>query len=57
MYTSMTLFFSCFQRFSFFSRDKKRNLQRNVRFEDTFSAWADKEDAYTEQGQEALQHL
>ncbi|MGH0166470.1 UNVERIFIED_CONTAM: hypothetical protein FKN15_005282 [Acipenser sinensis] len=43
--------------FSFFSRDKKRNLQRNVRFEDTFSAWADKEDAYTEQGQEALQHL
>ncbi|KAK1160177.1 RILP-like protein 1 isoform X1 [Acipenser oxyrinchus oxyrinchus] len=43
--------------FSFFSRDKKRNSQRNVRFEDTFSAWADKEDAYTEQGQEALQHL
>ncbi|RXM91211.1 RILP-like protein 1 [Acipenser ruthenus] len=46
-----------YKRFSFFSRDKKRNLQRNVRFEDTFSAWADKEDAYTEQGQEALQHL
>uniref|UniRef100_A0A8C3TDT0 RILP-like protein 1 n=1 Tax=Chelydra serpentina TaxID=8475 RepID=A0A8C3TDT0_CHESE len=47
--------------FSFFSRDKKRMqmTQKNVHFQDTFGEWADsnKEDSYTEQGQEALQHL
>ncbi|XP_065424141.1 RILP-like protein 1 isoform X6 [Chrysemys picta bellii] len=47
--------------FSFFSRDKKRmqTTQKNVHFQDTFGEWADsnKEDSYTEQGQEALQHL
>ncbi|XP_015221636.2 RILP-like protein 1 isoform X3 [Lepisosteus oculatus] len=43
--------------FSFFSKDKKRNSQKNVRFEDTFGSWANKDDVYTEQAQEALQHL
>ncbi|XP_032656485.1 RILP-like protein 1 isoform X1 [Chelonoidis abingdonii] len=47
--------------FSFFSRDKKRmqTTQKNVHFQDTFGEWADsnKDDSYTEQGQEALQHL
>ncbi|XP_066545771.1 RILP-like protein 1 isoform X5 [Amia ocellicauda] len=43
--------------FSFFSRDKKRNSQRNVRFEEMLGGWASKEDVYTEQAQEALQHL
>ncbi|XP_028910952.1 RILP-like protein 1 isoform X5 [Ornithorhynchus anatinus] len=47
--------------FSFFSRDKKRlaNTQRNVHFQESFGQWADsnREDSYTEQGQEALQHL
>ncbi|OWK15326.1 RILPL1 [Cervus elaphus hippelaphus] len=49
------------QRFSFFSRDKKRlaNTQRNVRIHETFGQWANchRDDGYTEQGQEALQHL
>ncbi|NWI18030.1 RIPL1 protein, partial [Crypturellus soui] len=47
--------------FSFFSRDKRRMQasQRNVHFQDTFGEWANsnKDDAYMEQGQEALQHL
>ncbi|XP_074061535.1 RILP-like protein 1 isoform X2 [Macrotis lagotis] len=47
--------------FSFFSRDKKRlaNTQRNVHFQESFGQWADshRDDGYTEQGQEALQHL
>ncbi|NXA49650.1 RIPL1 protein, partial [Nothocercus julius] len=47
--------------FSFFSRDKRRMQasQRNVHFQDTFGEWANsnKDDSYTEQGQEALQHL
>ncbi|XP_043298104.1 RILP-like protein 1 isoform X3 [Cervus canadensis] len=47
--------------FSFFSRDKKRlaNTQRNVRVHETFGQWANchRDDGYTEQGQEALQHL
>lgn len=48
-------------RFSFFSRDKKRMQasQKNVHFQDTFREWSNsnKDDTYTEQGQEALQHL
>lgn len=48
-------------RFSFFSRDKKRMQasQKNVHFQDTFGEWSNsnKDDSYTEQGQEALQHL
>uniref|UniRef100_A0A8C8SFH5 RILP-like protein 1 n=1 Tax=Pelusios castaneus TaxID=367368 RepID=A0A8C8SFH5_9SAUR len=47
--------------FSFFSRDKKRMqaTQQDVHFQDSFGEWADsnKDDSYTEQGQEALQHL
>ncbi|NWH72381.1 RIPL1 protein, partial [Piaya cayana] len=47
--------------FSFFSRDKKRmqTSQKNVHFQDTFGEWSNshKDYAYTEQGQEALQHL
>ncbi|XP_060105076.1 RILP-like protein 1 [Heteronotia binoei] len=47
--------------FSFFSRDKKRMqaTPRNAPFQDSFGQWADsnKDDMYTEQGLEALQHL
>ncbi|XP_008589592.1 PREDICTED: RILP-like protein 1 [Galeopterus variegatus] len=47
--------------FSFFSRDKKRlaNTQRNVHVHESFGQWANthRDDGYTEQGQEALQHL
>ncbi|XP_067557192.1 RILP-like protein 1 isoform X5 [Pseudorca crassidens] len=47
--------------FSFFSRDKKRlvNTQRNMRIHESFGQWANchRDDGYTEQGQEALQHL
>uniref|UniRef100_A0A8D0H5K0 RILP-like protein 1 n=1 Tax=Sphenodon punctatus TaxID=8508 RepID=A0A8D0H5K0_SPHPU len=47
--------------FSFFSRDKRRiqASQKNVHFQDSFGEWANsnKDDTYTEQGQEALQHL
>ncbi|KAG9329480.1 hypothetical protein JZ751_012991 [Albula glossodonta] len=43
--------------FSFFSRDKKRSSQRRVGFEESVGVWAGSEDVYTEQAQEALQHL
>ncbi|KAF2987540.1 hypothetical protein EK904_013213 [Melospiza melodia maxima] len=47
--------------FSFFSRDKKRMQasQKNVHFQQTFGEWShsNRDDAYMEQGQEALQHL
>nr|XP_036870046.1 RILP-like protein 1 isoform X1 [Manis javanica] len=47
--------------FSFFSRDKKRlaNMQRNVHIQESFGQWANSrhDDSYTEQGEEALQHL
>ncbi|XP_032085490.1 RILP-like protein 1 isoform X1 [Thamnophis elegans] len=47
--------------FSFFSRDKRRlqAAQRNTSFHGSFGEWADrnKDDVYTEQGLEALQHL
>ncbi|XP_012878507.1 PREDICTED: RILP-like protein 1 [Dipodomys ordii] len=47
--------------FSFFSRDKKRlaNTQRNSHIHESFGQWANthRDDGYTEQGQEALQHL
>ncbi|KAG9342568.1 hypothetical protein JZ751_015991 [Albula glossodonta] len=42
--------------FSFFSRDKRRSSQRNVQLDDSFGSWAGKDDVYTEQAQEALQH-
>nr|XP_020658273.1 RILP-like protein 1 [Pogona vitticeps] len=47
--------------FSFFSRDKKRmqSSQRNTSFQGSFGDWANsnKDDGYTEEGLEALQHL
>ncbi|XP_076020186.1 RILP-like protein 1 isoform X2 [Genypterus blacodes] len=44
--------------FSFFSRDKQRGSQRGgAHFGDSFGSWAAKEDVYTEQAQEALQHM
>ncbi|KAL7986683.1 hypothetical protein Chor_012966 [Crotalus horridus] len=50
-----------FVLFSFFSRDKRRlqATQRNTSFHGSFGEWADrnKDDVYTEQGLEALQHL
>ncbi|XP_034094740.1 RILP-like protein 1 isoform X9 [Gymnodraco acuticeps] len=43
--------------FSFFSRDKQRQLQRSGQFDGSFSSWTGKEDVYTEQAQEALPQL
>ncbi|XP_076876861.1 RILP-like protein 1 isoform X3 [Brachyhypopomus gauderio] len=44
--------------FSFFSRDKRRSSQRGgAQLDDSFGSWASKDDAYTEQAQEALQHM
>ncbi|KAI4817071.1 RILP-like protein 1 isoform X5 [Pseudochaenichthys georgianus] len=43
--------------FSFFSRDKQRQLQRSGEFGGSFSSWTGKEDVYTEQAQEALPQL
>ncbi|XP_058268367.1 RILP-like protein 1 isoform X1 [Hemibagrus wyckioides] len=44
--------------FSFFSRDKRRSSQRGMaQFDDGYSPWSRKDDVYTEQAQEALQHM
>lgn len=47
--------------FSFFSRDKKRMplSQKSASFQESFGVWSDfnRDDCYTEQGQEALQHM
>ncbi|XP_034457908.1 RILP-like protein 1 isoform X4 [Hippoglossus hippoglossus] len=43
--------------FSFFSRDKLRNSQRNAQFDGSFGSWAGKDEVYTEEAQEALQHM
>ncbi|XP_043087375.1 RILP-like protein 1 isoform X1 [Puntigrus tetrazona] len=44
--------------FSFFSRDKNRGSQRRMPpMGDGFGSWAGKDDVYTEQAQEALQHM
>ncbi|XP_077015746.1 RILP-like protein 1 isoform X2 [Tamandua tetradactyla] len=47
--------------FSFFSRDKRRlgSTHRSVHIQESFGQWAvsHRDDGYTEQGQEALQHL
>uniref|UniRef100_A0A3Q2CJQ2 RILP-like protein 1 n=1 Tax=Cyprinodon variegatus TaxID=28743 RepID=A0A3Q2CJQ2_CYPVA len=40
--------------FSFFSRDKQRGSQRDA---GGFGSWMQRDDVYTEQAQEALQHL
>ncbi|KAF7650724.1 hypothetical protein LDENG_00121590 [Lucifuga dentata] len=41
--------------FSFFSRDKQRSSQRNIG--GGFGSWAGKEEVFTEEAQEALQHI
>ncbi|RVE66138.1 hypothetical protein OJAV_G00123510 [Oryzias javanicus] len=41
--------------FSFFSRDKRRSSQQSAALHSSFSLW--KDDVYTEQAQEALQHM
>ncbi|RXN25344.1 RILP 1 isoform X3 [Labeo rohita] len=47
-----------YKRFSFFSRDKNRGSQRRMpQMGDGFGSWAGKDDVYTEQAQEALQHM
>ncbi|XP_067289185.1 RILP-like protein 1 isoform X3 [Pseudorasbora parva] len=44
--------------FSFFSRDKTRGSQRRMpQMGDGFGSWAGKDEVYTEQAQEALQHM
>ncbi|XP_070706590.1 RILP-like protein 1 isoform X4 [Pempheris klunzingeri] len=43
--------------FSFFSRDKQRSSQRGAQFDVGLGSWAGKDDVYTEQAQEALQHM
>ncbi|KAM4720584.1 RILP-like protein 1 isoform 1-T1 [Anableps anableps] len=44
--------------FSFFSRDKQRGAQRGAQLDGGgFGSWMQKDDVYTEQAQEALQHL
>uniref|UniRef100_A0A3Q2P2R4 RILP-like protein 1 n=1 Tax=Fundulus heteroclitus TaxID=8078 RepID=A0A3Q2P2R4_FUNHE len=43
--------------FSFFSRDKQRGSQRGAQLDASFGSWMQREDVYTEQAQEALQHL
>ncbi|XP_032426801.1 RILP-like protein 1 isoform X5 [Xiphophorus hellerii] len=47
--------------FSFFSRDKQRGAQRGAHIDagigGGFGSWMQKDDVYTEQAQEALQHL
>lgn len=49
------LFPSCLLRFSLFSRDKQRSPQRGEHFHGT--SWSGKNNVYTEEAQEALQHL
>ncbi|XP_033845328.1 RILP-like protein 1 isoform X4 [Periophthalmus magnuspinnatus] len=43
--------------FSFFSRDKQRNSQRSMPFGGSIGTWPGRDDVYTEQAQEAIQHL
>lgn len=43
--------------FSFFSRDKQRSAQRSAQFDGNLGLWMGKDDVYTEQAQEALQHM
>ncbi|XP_023121820.1 RILP-like protein 1 isoform X1 [Amphiprion ocellaris] len=43
--------------FSFFSRDKQRSSQRSAQFDGDLGSWAGKDEVYTEQAQEALQHM
>ncbi|XP_067341392.1 RILP-like protein 1 isoform X6 [Channa argus] len=43
--------------FSFFSRDKQRTPQRSSQLDGGLGPWTGKDDVYTEQAQEALQHM
>lgn len=43
--------------FSFFSRDKQKSSQRSMTFDGGFSTWPGRDDVYTEEAQEAIQHL
>uniref|UniRef100_A0A3P8SAG0 RILP-like protein 1 n=1 Tax=Amphiprion percula TaxID=161767 RepID=A0A3P8SAG0_AMPPE len=43
--------------FSFFSRDKQRSSQRSAQFDGDLGSWTGKDEVYTEQAQEALQHM
>uniref|UniRef100_A0A3Q3IPT3 RILP-like protein 1 n=1 Tax=Monopterus albus TaxID=43700 RepID=A0A3Q3IPT3_MONAL len=43
--------------FSFFSRDKQRTPQRSGQFDGGLGSYPGKDDVYTEQAQEALQHI
>lgn len=43
--------------FSFFSRDKQKSSQRSMPFEGGFGTWPGRDDVYTEEAQEAIQHL
>ncbi|XP_056146651.1 RILP-like protein 1 isoform X1 [Lampris incognitus] len=43
--------------FSFFSRDKQRSSQQTAPFGGGLGSWPGKDDVYTEQAQEALQHM
>ncbi|XP_047229292.1 RILP-like protein 1 isoform X6 [Girardinichthys multiradiatus] len=43
--------------FSFFSRDKQRGSQQGAQLDASFGTWTQRDDVYTEQAQEALQHL
>ncbi|XP_042365271.1 RILP-like protein 1 [Plectropomus leopardus] len=43
--------------FSFFSRDKQRSSQRSGHFDAGLGSWTGKDDVYTEEAQEALQHM
>lgn len=43
--------------FSFFSRDKQRSSQRSMHIDGSFGTWPGGDDVYTEQAQEALQHM
>ncbi|XP_026153061.1 RILP-like protein 1 isoform X2 [Mastacembelus armatus] len=43
--------------FSFFSRDKQRTPQRSGQLDGGLGSWPGRDDVYTEQAQEALQHM
>ncbi|XP_016894311.1 RILP-like protein 1 isoform X6 [Cynoglossus semilaevis] len=43
--------------FSFFSRDKQRTPQRSAQYDGGLGPWTVKDEVYTEQAQEALQHM
>lgn len=50
-----TLSSVCHLRFSFFSRDKQRSMQRPAHLD--FGSWVGKDEQYTEQAQEACDNM